>query len=400
MKKILMIAADFPPCLSAGVQRTLHFAENLLNNGWQPLILTANSRVYRRLDDGISVSNAIAKNVTRAFALDASVHLAINGKYFDFLEDPDKIASWYHHGWRAGLSMIKQHKPDVIWSTYPVSTAHRIALKLKQKTALPWIADFRDPLHCHFDDQSKVRRKAKEIDIETLMQADHAVFSTKRIRAVYSRIYPSVEQSKLHVIENGFDSELFHDVAQQEGARNERFVLLYSGYLYDQGRNPEPLFQALGELKAEGYVNNNNFVLRFRGSGDGELYRASIEQLGIGEIVEFLPSISFRESVEEMFAADGLLVFQGHIFDNQIPGKVYEYIASKKPILGFVGEAGATAELLSTLPNAYSVPEFDIKSAVSALKQIMSNPGEALMDTSKYSRRSKAKELMDLLESI
>ena len=88
MPKILMIAADYPPCLSAGVQRTYHFSENLYKAGWQPLILTAHPRIYQKLDNVIQVSEGIKPYVKRAFAADASVHLAIKGKYFGFLENP------------------------------------------------------------------------------------------------------------------------------------------------------------------------------------------------------------------------------------------------------------------------------------------------------------------------
>tara|TARA_R110001599_G_scaffold229345_2_gene428521 strand:- start:35 stop:1243 length:1209 start_codon:yes stop_codon:yes gene_type:complete len=397
MPKILMIAADYPPCLSAGVQRTYHFAENLLKNGWQPLILSAHPRIYQKLDHTIKVSPEIQKNVRRAFALDVSVHLSIKGKYLGFLEDPDKMAPWFYHGWRVGMSMIKEHEPDVIWSTFPISTAHKIALKLKLKTGKPWVADFRDPLHSHCEENYKnITKQAKTIDEDTLTYADLVVFATQKMRDLYHRAYPQFDGKKLVVIENGYDDDYFENIVKKK-LIGSAFTMLYSGALYPLGRDPLPLFKAISCLLRSEKISKANFKLRFRGSGDGVNYESDIAKFNLKDIVEFLPSISFSDSIQEMKNADGLLVLQGRNFNNQIPGKLYEYIATGNPILGLVGKGGATEDLINDLSNGFSVEESDVESIKDAIMNLMLGGFTPNTDYIKYSRSNKASELVELL---
>lgn len=397
MPKILMIAADYPPCLSAGVQRTYHFSENLYKAGWQPLILTAHPRIYQKLDNIIQVSEGIKPYVKRAFAADASVHLAIKDKYFGFLENPDKIASWYYHGWRLGLKMIKEHQPDVIWSTFPVSTAHRIALKLKQKTGIKWVADFRDPLHSHCDDNYKnISQKAKDIDQQTVEQADVLVFATQNMAELYKKAYPKQPAEKFHVIENGYDESLFEGLERTE-PDDDIFTLLYSGGLYPHGRDPIPLFHAIAQLVEEGKLEKDKFLLKFRGSGDGAAYISLLSELNITEMVQFLPSVPYKDSIQEMKNADGLLVLQGKTFNNQIPGKIYEYIATGNPILGLVGEGGATHKLLEIVSGGLCSPELDIVSIKEKLQTIEKLKPSEKGEIEKFGRATKSQELLTVI---
>tara|TARA_R110002072_G_scaffold50294_4_gene135698 strand:- start:99 stop:1310 length:1212 start_codon:yes stop_codon:yes gene_type:complete len=401
MPKILMIAADYPPCLSAGVQRTYHFSENLYKAGWQPLILTAHPRIYQKLDNVIQVSEGIKPYVKRAFAADASVHLAIKGKYFGFLENPDKIASWYYHGWRLGLKMIKEHQPDVIWSTFPVSTAHRIALKLKQKTGIKWVADFRDPLHSHCDDNYKnISQKAKDIDKQTVEQADILVFATQNMAELYKKAYPMQPAEKFHVIGNGYDESLFEGLERTEPV-DDVFTLLYSGGLYPHGRDPVPLFHAIAQLVEEGKLEKDKFLLKFRGAGDGAAYISLLSELNITKMVQFLPSVPYKDSIQEMKNADGLLVLQGKTFNNQIPGKIYEYIATGNPILGLVGEGGACSVLLGSVVNAFASEENDCKQIAERLMELIFTDEKINNSNSfTYSRVACSEKLFPLLTNV
>tara|TARA_R110002074_G_scaffold264692_4_gene436835 strand:+ start:2706 stop:3917 length:1212 start_codon:yes stop_codon:yes gene_type:complete len=400
MPKILMIAADYPPCLSAGVQRTYHFSENLYKAGWQPLILTAHPRIYQKLDNVIQVSEGIKPYVKRAFAADASVHLAIKGKYFGFLENPDKIASWYYHGWRLGLKMIKEHQPDVIWSTFPVSTAHRIALKLKQKTGIKWVADFRDPLHSHCDDNYKnISQKAKDIDKQTVEQADILVFATQNMAELYKKAYPMQPAEKFHVIGNGYDESLFEGLERTEPV-DDVFTLLYSGGLYPHGRDPVPLFHAIAQLVEEGKLEKDKFLLKFRGAGDGAAYISLLSELNITKMVQFLPSVPYKDSIQEMKNADGLLVLQGKTFNNQIPGKIYEYIATGNPILGLVGEGGACDSLLSSFENTSCANDMDVCEIKSSLLTILCVNRTEGKNISAFSRKSLAQSLILILSVL
>ena len=399
MKKILMVAAEFPPCLSAGVQRTYHFAENLLRQGWEPYILSADTRIYRSLDSNTKVSVKISKNVTRSFALDVSRHLAIKGKYFGVLENPDRFAPWYYQGWRDGLNLVRDNQIDVIWSTYPISTAHRIAFKIAQKSGIPWIADFRDPMHAHVDVSAEVTGKAKRIDKATVENADALVFATEKMKELYMSAYPHVSGEKFHVIENGYNEKIFEGITRTRES-SEVFHLLYSGALYPQGRNPLPLFQALANLKKCEEISSKNFRLVFRGAGTGEQYSEIIKELSVEELVCFLPSVNFVESIQEMKNADALLVLQGEIFNNQIPGKVYEYIAARVPMLALVGKEGATEQLLSSYPSAFLAGEGDVEMIRKQLIGVLSYNYQEGGDITAYSRQAKSMQLMKLVNRL
>ena len=148
MKNILMIAYHFPPIrVSSGIQRTLKFSRYLLDYGWKAQVLSVNSTAYIEVDNGQMDEIPDEVYVKRAFALDASRHLSIKGRYLGWMALPDRWISWCLGGGISGLFMMLKFKPKVIWSTYPIATAHLLGLMMHRLTDIPWIADFRDPIN-------------------------------------------------------------------------------------------------------------------------------------------------------------------------------------------------------------------------------------------------------------
>ena len=146
-KKVLMIAFHFPPQAgSSGILRTLNFAKYLPANGWTPIVLSANPRAYEECRDDLLKSIPKETKVIRAFALDAARHLGIMRKYPSILALPDRWSTWWFGAVWAGLKEIRKEKPSVIWSTYPITSAHLIGATLAKISGLPWVADFRDPM--------------------------------------------------------------------------------------------------------------------------------------------------------------------------------------------------------------------------------------------------------------
>ncbi|MEF8794599.1 MAG: hypothetical protein V5A50_13100, partial [Thiohalorhabdus sp.] len=146
-RRALLIAYHFPPVQgSSGVLRTLSFARHLPELGWEPLVLTAHPRAYPRTSEHQMADIPEDLVVKRAFALDTARHLALRGTYPGPLAVPDRWWTWWLGAVPAGLRMIRHYRPEVIWSTAPIITAHWIAATLSRLSGLPWVADIRDLL--------------------------------------------------------------------------------------------------------------------------------------------------------------------------------------------------------------------------------------------------------------
>ena len=397
MKKVLLIALEYAPCRSAGVQRTLRFAEFLKEFGWQPIVLTATDNIYQRRDDTLVAPDC---PTVRAKCEDASVKFAINGKYFQWMTLPDKYWPWYFDAVRQGCRLIEEHKPDVIWSTYPVLTAHLIAKKLSQKFELPWIADFRDPLQCRYDSSAQQYSWFKKwLEARVVKSASQIIFTSEKATDFYRTLYINENKDKFATIENGF----YHDnLIQDEGLtvstkRKPKFQLLYSGALYQNGREPRPLFEAVASLKRDGVINADNFILTFRAS-KLRMHSSILHSLNISDIVEFLPPISFFESSIEMKNASATVLIQDELFHRQIPGKVYDYISAGKPILAVTPPNSATADLVNKLPNGFQV--WNKNEIMTALTHLISNCVSNQEDIQQYSRKARTEELSHCLEQL
>ena len=92
------------------------------------------------------VAAGVGAVVRRPLALDAKRHLGLRGRYPQCIALPDRWWSWWLFAVPTALAMVRKHKPEVIWSTFPIATAHLIGMTLQRLTGLPWVADFRDPM--------------------------------------------------------------------------------------------------------------------------------------------------------------------------------------------------------------------------------------------------------------
>ncbi|PKI15922.1 hypothetical protein CXF71_12250 [Colwellia sp. 12G3] len=391
-----MIALEFPPCQSAGVQRTLKFAEYLVTLGWQPIVLTVNSDVYTSVDSQVTIPDSI--KVYRCKSLDAAKDLSIKGKYFAWSKVPDRWWSWAVSAIPLGKKLINKYKPDIIWSTYPVSTAHFIAYKLQKHSQLPWVADFRDPLQCRYDVNAKPYSSIpKWIEKKTIENCTKAVFTTENAAQLYRRLYLDEKLTKFTVIENGFDEGNFQDIEIADRNKADIFTLLHSGSIYENGRDPSKLFIAISELFQEGLITEMDFELVFRGAS-ADRYSNQIKQLGIERLVHFKSNVPYKESLAEMAKTSALLLVQGGLFKNQIPGKAYEYIRCNKAILALTPKEGSTGLLLSKVDSTEVVDEVEeIKHAIAKMLAQVDSPNR---DSMQFSRYSKTQQLDVLLRTL
>lgn len=351
MSSVLLIAYHFPPLAgSSGIQRTLRFVQHLPELGWQPLVLTAHPRAYERTGRDLLAEVPEATRVVRALAFDTARHFSIAGRYPGLLATPDRWVSWLPGAVAAGLAIIGRQRPQVIWSTYPIATAHMIGATLQRISGLPWIADFRDPMaQPGYPADARVWRSFKRLEERAAERAALCTFTTPGAARLYGERYPRARE-RMVVLENGYDEESFAAV-EAAGApcaplNPGTVTLLHSGVVYPHERDPAPLLAALGRLLRDGGLHPGQLKIRFRAPGHDALLQGLADRHGVAQLVEICPPLPYREALHEMLCADALLVMQGAGCNDQIPAKIYEYLRAGRPIVCLSDPAGDTAAVL------------------------------------------------------
>lgn len=347
--KALMVAYHFPPLAgSSGIQRTLRFVQQLPQQGWQPVVLSADARAYERTSDDLLAEVPAGTPVCRAFALDTARHLAVGGRYPGVLARPDRWVTWRFDAVRQGMRLIREHQPKVLWTTYPIATAHLIGAELQRRSGLPWVADFRDPMaQDGYPEDPRVWASFKRIEEAAVTQAALLCFTTPSAADTYRRRYPAAAR-RIVVLENGYDEATF---ARAEAALPHRnplnpgcVTLLHSGIVYPSERDPTQLFEALGRMRSAGACAA--LRVRFRAASADDLLRDMARRHGVEHQVEILPPVPYAHALSEMLQADGLLVMQASNCNEQVPAKVYEYLRAGRPIVSLTDPTGDTWRVL------------------------------------------------------
>jgi hypothetical protein len=317
----------------------------------------------------------------------------------------------------AALQLIRHYQPRVLWSTYPIATAHVIGALLHRLTDLPWIADFRDPMVGYdpekrepWPQEPRVRKVREWVERLVMKYSTRAVFVTAGALRMYAERFPQNAKNHLLVIPNGYDEESFVAAEKQVVPRKtpqEHVVLLHSGGLYPgSGRDTAPLFAAVVALRQTGQVTAKNLSIVLRASADEENQRRLIARYGVEEHVFLEPAIPYLEALTEMLQADGLLLFQGALSQTQIPAKVYEYLRARRPIFALVDTTGDAAALLREIGvgaiHPFHDPERIAVGLAQFLTQVRSQPAQVadLSEVAQFSRQSRARDLARVLDEV
>lgn len=409
LRRVLMVGFHFPPsALSSGHLRLLAFTRYLPESGWAPVVLSASACAYEQVDPSSTDAIPEACTVHRALALDSKRHLGALGRYPSVLALPDRWTSWRLAAVVRGLQLIRRHRIEAIWSTYPIMSAHCIAHALHRLTDIPWLADFRDPVATSLHGRSPMTaRSLCRWERRVVSRATCSVFTTPGARQWCAERHPDIQPSRLEVIENGYDEASFVDLPTSPDARQDRpLMLVHSGLLYPDGRNPFAFFQALARLQAAGEIDAGRVRIVLRASGSEALYQAEVDRLGLTSLVELAPAVSGREALLEQARADALLLFQGQPYDRQIPAKVYEYLRIGRPIFALVGMHGDTADLLRQVGAPAPVAMDDVDAIEARLSVFLRELSAATVTPvpadkiARFSRRGGAMQLAGLLDRV
>lgn len=409
LKRILLVAFHYPPVsVSSGLQRTLSFSRYLPDHGWKPAVLTAHPRAYFRTSNDQLSDIPEDVVVARAQALDTSKHLSLGGRYWGGLALPDKWVSWLFGALVSGLPLIRRFQPDVIWSTYPIATAQLIGYTLSRMSGVPWVADFRDlMIEPDYPAEPRKHRAYQWIESKAMAHSRRAVFVTPGAARQYEKRYPTVDSSSLAIIPNGFDESILADLPPPAATRQGGPTrIVHSGILYPVHRNPRPLFEALVRLREKGEVSADTLQIIFRGTSHDDVIGRWIEEWRVGDLVKLEPPVGYRDALAEMRDADALLVMQAADCNDQIPAKVYEYLALGRPILALADLMGDTARFLDGIGVDSIAPLHDSERIESELRRFLGlvragkAPRVADDEVAKHSRRARSSQLAALLDHV
>jgi glycosyltransferase involved in cell wall biosynthesis len=409
MKNILMIAFHYPPVKgSSGVHRTLAFSRYLPEYGFKPIVLTVKKRTYSNIDNSLASHIPEDLIVARASAFDTARDFSIKGYYPLFFALPDRWQSWIFTGVLKGLELIRRHRPDIIWSTYPIASAHMIALILHKITKVPWIADFRDSMtEANYPKNNIVRYCYRWIEKRAVKNAMVSVFTAPSAKKMYIARYGIKFSERFVVIENGIDEIIFKKIntpLQNTMLKKKPYKFIHSGLLYQEERNPEHFFKAIRILKETGSINASKLKIILRASGNEAEYQNKIDSLQISDIIHFADPIPYKEALLEMLTADGLLLFQGSSCNHQIPAKIYEYLRTGLPIIGLGDARGDTCQLLKKAGHSYMADLNSAEEIANCIEKIMNDLENNQIQTEKFvtdqfDRKYRAKQLSEIINN-
>ena len=418
MKKVLIIAHFF-----LASARIPGLAKYLPEFGWQPIILTkpigeepssrfALSDDFKRKTRVIETYGYSPRNI-RAYArehFDSKKSYKkvkpflkfLYGRYSEIIHYPDAEKNWKPFAVKAGDELLRNEEIDAMISSSRPVTAHLVAKELKNKYKIPWIADLRDLWSQNANyPYGRIRRFFdQKLELKTLKVADALVtvspLLTEKLRMLH-------KGKRGYTITNGFDPEKMSD-----GKTNltSKFTITYTGQIYTK-QDPSKLLVALKDLISEKAIDPKDVDVRFYGP-ENELLANRIEEYELSTIVRqcgVVPrDISFGKQKESQLLL--LLKWEDPKERGVIPGKIFEYLAARRPILATGGTDDVIKELLNETNGGIDAQTVeDIKGALRKLYAEYKLKGKIISQENtekikKYSYREMAKKFVEVINEI
>jgi hypothetical protein len=430
MKPALIITYYWPPAGGSAVYRWLKFTKYLREFGWEPIVYTAENGEYAELDpenakdipQGITVlkhpiwepydlykkfiGQKKSEKVNVGFltekkkpALAERISVGIRGNFFI----PDARKFWVKPSVKFLSAWLKENPVDVIISSGPPHSMHLIAMALKRRFHIPWVADFRDPwtkidfyneLHLSwFAD-----RKHHKLEKLVVTTADSIVTVGNQMREEFE----ALGAKKVAVITNGFDTA---DRIEGQVEMDQKFSIAHFGTV-NKARNPELLWQVVAELVIENKEFAKDLELKFVGRLD-QSAREAIQKHNLEPYLaktDFLPhkEVMLKQRQSQVLL---LLINQTHNAGGILTGKFFEYLAAGRPILAIGPTSGDVADILNT-SKAGQIIDFEDKNGLKACildyytkfktGQLSVNPA----GINRYSRFELTRRLAEIMESL
>ncbi len=212
---------------------------------------------------------------------------------------------------------------------------------------------------------------------------------------------------KFFHVPNGYDSAdyLLPEQIDQTLYNPDKFIMTYTGSMYGR-RNPAALFLALESLIEKGLIKKESILLRFIGRFGNEIHDM-FQSSSLKDSIEIIGYIPHEKSISYVQVSDVLLLIVDESKESEeiVPGKVYEYIGSMKPVLAIAPEQGAIADLIKETQAGGIAHQSNIEGIASIIFEMYSafkkglplaNPHKEIIQC--YERRESTKKLAELLD--
>ncbi|MBP5642964.1 MAG: glycosyltransferase [Bacteroidales bacterium] len=432
MKRVLIITYYWPPSGGSGVQRWLKMSKYLPENGWQPVIYTAEDAEYPVEDVSLEKDIAPETEVIRRPIVEPYAFY----KTFLGIKKGDKVkAGFINEGakkpsWKENLSIwlrgnffipdarrwwikpsarflakyLKEHTVDAIISTGPPHSMHLIARRLHKKLNIPWIADFRDPWTevFYFDSLKLTKRsirKHKKLENQVITEADKVVAVSWHEAADFEVL----GAKNVEVVTNGYDEECTQN--EVKTVDNEKFTVSYTGVLLPN--ESFVIWDAFKELCDENPDFNKSLKINLIGHIDNSV-KKYLSEKDLGEKVDNVEYMQHSQVLDYQRKSDLLLLLIPRAKGAEciLTGKLFEYIVSGRPVLSVGPVNGDAAKVLSETHCGLTA-DYDDKAK---MKEIIleyfnkHNDNQSIMidgdEVAKYSRRNLTKDYVRLLNDI
>jgi len=358
MHKVLVIAYYFPPMGLSGVQRTLKFVKYLKNYNWEPTVITTSDVAYFAHDDslqkeldetGIRVIRVAGSDLNSLLSKKGTVKLPSEfvRKTFNRLSQiffiPDNKISWAKKAFKKAIEILSTEHFDCVFVTGPPFSQFDIFSEIKKKNNIPLILDYRDlwfDSYFSFYPTPYHRILHKKKEYRALKAADIIIVTNRKLKEKLLNIYRFLTFNDVIIIPHGFDQKDFEEIPAQSKPQN-KMVLMYSG-IFLVYSTPEYFLRAFKQLSLERTDIASNIELHFVGFLRKENQKL-IRKLNLQSFIKDHGYVNHVESIAKLKSADVLwfMVGKRKNIDAILPGKIYEYLGSRKPVIACVPEGAA-----------------------------------------------------------
>jgi len=350
VKRLLLVTYYYPPLAGSGVFRPLRLSKTLPEHGWDVTVLTVGATARVLKDPMLCREVPASVRVERTASVEPRVPLlalrrlglaGLAARVEPWFYLPDDQRGWVPFAARRGAQVLRETKHDAVLSTSGPYSAHLVALRLHRRFGLPWVADFRDewttnpyiryPTTWH-------QRLNERLERQVLREADRVVCVSKPWLSNLAALVPEEPESKFVELANGYDRDHHTD----PGPLPDRFRVVYAGAFYGP-RSPAIFLQALENVVAAGGIPREDLDVVFVGhtSSDHGLDRWSHCNLRV------IPQQPFAAAIEHLRqGAVLLLVIPPEGGPGNHTGKLFNYLATGRPILALAPEPNVAAELI------------------------------------------------------